>query len=206
MISVFGRRGQLESLEHTDADAARACLDRAKQRLSAASVLTEAKLWEGAPRRARMSVEAEAEWMPGRVGVDPPVGILAQLVSALEHGRAKLEHPFLVRFNVVHVEVEVDLLGVLLPRPARRPIAVHSLEGERRPFEPNHLHPVRLVGFHDHPTAEQFGIELGEPQRVCAVERYRLEPLDHLHHSPISASADSSRNEVHHREPPIQEV
>lgn len=48
VISLFEGRGQLDRLEHADATAARACLSRAKERLSAASLLTEAGLWESA--------------------------------------------------------------------------------------------------------------------------------------------------------------
>lgn len=48
VIALFEGRGQLDRLEHVDASAARACLDRAKERLSAGSVLMEAKLWESA--------------------------------------------------------------------------------------------------------------------------------------------------------------
>lgn len=48
VIALFEGRGQLDRLEHVDATDAIACLDRAKQRLAAASVLTEAELWESA--------------------------------------------------------------------------------------------------------------------------------------------------------------
>lgn len=48
VIALFEGRGQLDRLEHADAKAARACLDRAKERMSAASMLTEAQLWESA--------------------------------------------------------------------------------------------------------------------------------------------------------------
>ena len=48
VIALFEGRGQLDKLEHVDAKAARACLDRAKERMSAASILTEAQLWESA--------------------------------------------------------------------------------------------------------------------------------------------------------------
>ena len=48
VIALFEGRGQLDKLEHVDAKAARACLDRAKERMSAASILTEAQLWEAA--------------------------------------------------------------------------------------------------------------------------------------------------------------
>jgi uncharacterized protein (UPF0332 family) len=48
VIALFEGRGQLDRLERADAMAARACLDRAKQRLTAASVLVESQLWESA--------------------------------------------------------------------------------------------------------------------------------------------------------------
>lgn len=47
-IALFESRGQLDRLEHVDATAAQACLDRARGRLSAASVLIDAALWESA--------------------------------------------------------------------------------------------------------------------------------------------------------------
>lgn len=46
MIALFERRGQLDHLEHVDASAARACLGRAEERLSAATVLIQAQHWE----------------------------------------------------------------------------------------------------------------------------------------------------------------
>ncbi|MGH9280606.1 MAG: HEPN domain-containing protein [Acidimicrobiales bacterium] len=48
VIALFEGRGQLDRLEHVDAKDARACLVRAQQRLSAASVLIDAELWEPA--------------------------------------------------------------------------------------------------------------------------------------------------------------
>lgn len=48
VIELFEGRGQLDRLRAADADAALACLGRAKERLSAASVLIDAKLWESA--------------------------------------------------------------------------------------------------------------------------------------------------------------
>lgn len=48
VIALFVRRAQLDRLELADAATARACLDRAKERLAAASVLTEAQHWESA--------------------------------------------------------------------------------------------------------------------------------------------------------------
>jgi hypothetical protein len=46
VIALFEARGQLDWLEHADAASARACLDRAKERLTAATVLADAGLWE----------------------------------------------------------------------------------------------------------------------------------------------------------------
>lgn len=48
VIALFEGRGQLDKLDHVGAKAARACLDRAKERKSAAAILTEAQLWESA--------------------------------------------------------------------------------------------------------------------------------------------------------------
>ncbi|GAC1529735.1 MAG: hypothetical protein NVS3B12_03410 [Acidimicrobiales bacterium] len=48
VIALFERRGQLDRLEDADTAAAAACLVRAKSRLSAASLLTDAQLWESA--------------------------------------------------------------------------------------------------------------------------------------------------------------
>jgi hypothetical protein len=48
VIELFEGRGQLDRLEHADANAALACLARANERLRAASVLADAELWESA--------------------------------------------------------------------------------------------------------------------------------------------------------------
>ncbi len=48
VVALFEGRGQLDRLEDVDAGAPRACLARGMDRLSAASVLTDAKLWESA--------------------------------------------------------------------------------------------------------------------------------------------------------------
>jgi len=129
-------------------------------------------------------VEAKAEGVAGRVGIHPPVSVLAELVSALEHRRAETEYSVLVRLDVVYIEVEVYLLGTVLPRPARRAVVVDALECERCASEPDHFDPVRVL--YDHPPAEQFGVERCETHRVRAVQRYRLELLDHPNHPPLS--------------------
>lgn len=48
VIALFEGRGQLDRVEAADLNAARACLGRAKERLSAAAVLIDAGLWESA--------------------------------------------------------------------------------------------------------------------------------------------------------------
>jgi HEPN domain len=48
VIEHFEGRGQLDRLEHADAKAALACLDRANERLRAASLFADAELWEPA--------------------------------------------------------------------------------------------------------------------------------------------------------------
>lgn len=46
VIAVFEGRGQLDRLEQVDVSSAHICLDRARARLAAASLLMEAELWE----------------------------------------------------------------------------------------------------------------------------------------------------------------
>ena len=48
VIALFDQRGQLDRLQDIDVDAARACLDRAADRLSAATLLIQAEHWESA--------------------------------------------------------------------------------------------------------------------------------------------------------------
>jgi len=115
--------------------------------------------------------------MSGGIGVDPPIGVRAELVGALQHGCAELEHLSLVRVDVVDIEVEVELLGVLRPGPAWRPIFVHTLECERRPLEPNHFHPVQVLRLRHHPPAEQLCVELRAYRRLQHV-------ADMLHKQP----------------------
>ena len=46
VVALFEERGQLDRIDHVDAGATRACFARGKERLSDASVLSEAQLWE----------------------------------------------------------------------------------------------------------------------------------------------------------------
>ena len=46
VIELFESRGQLDALGEAGTSAARACLERASERLRAASVLADAELWE----------------------------------------------------------------------------------------------------------------------------------------------------------------
>lgn len=48
VIGLFEKRGQLDNLGEVDVSAAHACLDRARTRLEAAALLSNAGLWEAA--------------------------------------------------------------------------------------------------------------------------------------------------------------
>lgn len=75
VIALFEGRGQLDRLEHADAEVARACLDRAKQRLVAASVLVDSELWESAFTTAydafRTAADAVVLYLGYRVPATP---------------------------------------------------------------------------------------------------------------------------------------
>ncbi|CAM5564706.1 hypothetical protein STENM223S_02247 [Streptomyces tendae] len=95
--------------------------------------------------------------------MDTPVGVRAELVRPLQHGRTERQRPLLLAFEVVHVEVQVKLLGTVLAGPLGRPVAVHPLAGQGRPLEAVHLDPFGFVRVRDHPPAEQLRVELREP-------------------------------------------
>jgi len=61
LIALFEGRGQLDALEHADTSAARACLNRASERLRAASVLSDSELWESAFTSAYDAYRASAD-------------------------------------------------------------------------------------------------------------------------------------------------
>src|SRR4051794_25872728 len=115
------------------------------------------------------SVEAEAERMAGRVRVDPPVGPRADLVRPLQHGRAEGERPLLLSVEIVHVEVQVELLRAFLAGPFGRAVAAPPLAGQRRPLDPVHLAPAGLLRARDPPATEQTRVELRKPYRISAV-------------------------------------
>jgi HEPN domain-containing protein len=60
-IALFEGRGQLDRVEQADASTARACLDRAEERLRAAAVLIDASLWEAAYTTAYDSYRTAAD-------------------------------------------------------------------------------------------------------------------------------------------------
>jgi hypothetical protein len=89
---------------------------------------------------------------------------------------ADCDHGGLPGVEVVDLEVEVDLLRVLGPWPARRPVVRDALEGERRAARGRELHPVG-VGPLDG-GAENRRVEGGECGGIGAVERDDLQAGD----------------------------
>ena len=72
-------------------------------------------------------VEEDAERLPGLV---------------LRLGRPDRQHRLLTGIEVGHVEVEVQLLGMLAARPVRWPVVLDALEGDRRPVRAVELGPL----------------------------------------------------------------
>lgn len=129
-----------------------------------------------------LSVEAETERVAGRVRVNSPIGFWVELVRPLQHGCAEGERPLFLPVEVVHVEVQMELLRALLAGPFRRSVAFHPLAGQWCPLESVHLDPVGIPRVCDHPAAEELRVEPCEPYRVGAVQRDSLQLSNHLHH------------------------
>lgn len=111
VIGLFEGRGQLDRLEHVDTKDARACLDRAKERLSAASMLAEGKLWESA---------FTASYDGYRTAADAVVLFLGYRVPATQGGHR-------IATDIAHAAMQPDTdafapagAGVLRPFAARR--------------------------------------------------------------------------------------
>ena len=73
------------------------------------------------------SDQAEGMRMPSRIGEDPPP-IFTRLVIRL--ARAQLQQPGLGLVQVLDREVEVELQGNSLVRPARSPVVVDPLKAD----------------------------------------------------------------------------
>jgi HEPN domain-containing protein len=103
VIALFEGRGQLDRLELADAKAARACLDRAKERLSAASVLTDAQLWESA---------FTAAYAAYRTAADAVVLFLGYRVPATAGGHR-------IATDITHAAMQAET-GAFAPAGAER--------------------------------------------------------------------------------------
>ena len=72
VIELFESRGQLDALGDAGASAARACIDRASERLRAASVLADAGLWESTFTTAYDAYRTAADAIVLRLGYRVP--------------------------------------------------------------------------------------------------------------------------------------
>lgn len=118
-------------------------------------------------QRPWLSVPAEAERVTGRVEVDPErvTDRLPRLYVVLRG--TQLQDLRLDRVDVVHGDVEVELLRPLAVRPGRRGEIFRQLERQPQPVH-HEDHPVILDGC-DLP-AHEFAVELGEALRGGAVK------------------------------------
>ena len=91
-IALFEGRGQLDRVERADANTARACLDRAKERLKAATVLIEASLWESAYTTAYDAY---------RTAADAVVLLLGYRVPATQGGHR-------IATDIAHAALQAD--------------------------------------------------------------------------------------------------
>jgi hypothetical protein len=108
--------------------------------------------------------------VPHGVEVDPErvaVGLAGlDLVAAGAEG----QHRRLRDVDVVHREVEVELLRPLRVGPGGRDVVVRLLEGEARAGPELEHDPVRGLGVVVELAADQGSVELGQGERVRAVE------------------------------------
>ena len=72
VIALFEGRDQLDRIDHADEAAAHACLNRATDRLKAATVLAEAELWESAFTNAYDAYRTAADAVVLKLGYRVP--------------------------------------------------------------------------------------------------------------------------------------
>ncbi len=72
VITLFEGRGQLDRIDHADEAAARTCLNRAADRLTAATILGEAELWESAFTTAYDAYRTAADAIVLKLGYRVP--------------------------------------------------------------------------------------------------------------------------------------
>src|SRR5690554_3853063 len=141
--------------------------------------------WTGSVTSSRVD---ETEGVAGRVDVDPPGGPRL----ALRLTGAEFEHGFFGSLDVVDVEVEMRLLGMLGVGPARRDVVGGELEGDRHPGVRLELDPVSVVERLFDLPASYGGVELGEPLGVGGVQGdYREAGDGHEASSNVGISTES---------------
>ena len=112
-------------------------------------------------------VMAQAERVADRVGVGPPA-IAVGADGVLLQFRAEGYDAALFRLDVVHFEVEVELLGVLVVGPLRGAVVLHPGEGQLHLAEGD-AGPVAVAALLDR-AACHLGVEGCQLHRVRAVD------------------------------------
>src|SRR5689334_19384654 len=112
-------------------------------------------------------VAAQAEGVADRVSVDPPA-VAVGADEVLLKRRAEVEDAALLGLDLVHFEVEVELLGVLAVGPLRSAVVVHPDEGQLDLAELD-AGPVLVAAFLDR-AARHLRVEGRQLHRVRAVD------------------------------------
>src|SRR5882757_2895040 len=116
-------------------------------------------------KSSSLRFEADAEWMAGRIRQHPPA-----IATGLEFRGTgtQLGTPFLGLVEIVHIEIEMELLRRLRIRPARRLEPIHPAESDRR-ARLRTDHRVLVLAVADLP-AEHLVVELRQRGRTVTVE------------------------------------
>lgn len=115
--------------------------------------------------------------MPSRVGIDPE-----SVLIAWQTGCTKLQYLTLGEVDILHLDIEMELLRALRIGPRGRDEIGGKLEGDPRPTLATNCHPV--AGSARDGKSEQFGIEPGQCVRVGTVDDNGMQTSDHLHTMP----------------------
>ena len=127
-----------------------------------------------------LSVPDETERVSCRIREDAPTPLS---ITRVEQSGAPREDVVLSLFQVLDLQVEVELLRVSRVRPPRRLVVVHALEGQHepttgvecRPALPERPPRIRLV----HYAAEKRLVEPGQANDIDAVQHHALQLGDH---------------------------